>query len=61
MVALYVPSASASRRVFFDVRIGELALARLRARSGGRRKREHVLRFSFPLPAQNGCSIELDC
>ena len=54
MVALCVPPASASRRVFFDVRIGELALARLRARSGGQRKREHLLRFSFPLPAQNG-------
>ena len=59
MIALYVPSAGASRRVFFDVRMGDLALARLRARSGGRRKREHVLRFSFPLPALNGCSIEL--
>lgn len=54
MVALCVPPATASRRVFFDVRIGELALTRLRARSGGQRKREHLLRFRFPLPAQNG-------
>ena len=54
MVALSIPPATASRRVFFDVRMGELALARLRARSGGQREREHVLRFSFPLPAQNG-------
>ena len=50
MIALYVPSAGASRRVFFDVRMGELTLARLRTRSGGRRQGEHVLRFSFPLP-----------
>jgi hypothetical protein len=45
--------------VFFDVRIGDLALARLRARSGGRRDGEHVLRFRFPLPSPNGRSVDL--
>jgi hypothetical protein len=59
MIALCVPTATASRRVFFDVRTEELALARLRARSGGRRERQHVLRFSFPLPAQNGAPVDL--
>jgi hypothetical protein len=59
MLALCVPSATASRRVFFDVRVGEVALARLRARSDRRRQAEHVLRFRFPLPAQNGSSVDL--
>ena len=59
MIALCVPCATASRRVFFDVRTDELALARLRGRSGGRREREHLLRFSFPLPARTGCPIAL--
>ena len=52
MIALCVSPATASRRVFFDVRMGDLTLARLRTRSGGRREGEPVLRFSFPLPAQ---------
>jgi len=59
MLALCVPSATASRRVFFDVRVGEVALARLRARSGRRRQAEDVLRFRFPLPAPNGSSVDL--
>jgi hypothetical protein len=58
-IALCVPSSAPSRRVFFDVRIGDLALARLRARSGGRREGEHVLRFRFPLPSPNGSSVDL--
>jgi hypothetical protein len=45
-----------SRRIFFDVWSGNLAIARLRARSGGRRQAEQILRFSFPVPAQNGRS-----
>src|SRR5262249_12394940 len=39
-IALCVPASAPSRRVFFDVRIGDLALARLRARSGGRQEGE---------------------
>jgi hypothetical protein len=58
-IALCVPSSTPSRRVFFDVRIGDLALARLRARSGGRREGEQVLRFRFPLPSPNGRSVDL--
>jgi hypothetical protein len=58
MIALCVP-ASESRRVFFDVRTADRALARLRARAGGRGQREQVLRFSFPLPAQDCCAIDL--
>ena len=49
-IALCVSPATESRRVFFDVRVGDLTLARLRTRSGGRREGEPVLRFSFPLP-----------
>jgi hypothetical protein len=59
MVALCIPSDTASRRVFFDVRMGDLTLARLRTRTGGRRKRQPVVRFSFPLPARDGRPVDL--
>ncbi|HEU0290284.1 MAG TPA: nucleotidyltransferase family protein [Burkholderiales bacterium] len=59
MIALCIPADTASRRVFFDVRMGELTLARLRTRSGGGGKRQPVLRFRFPLPVQNGCPVDL--
>lgn len=59
VIALRVRSPAVSRRVFFDVCAGDLAIARLRARLGGRRRGERALRFSFPLPNQSGRPVDL--
>lgn len=44
-----------SRRLFFDVCVGGIAIARLRTRAGGGRSAKSVTRsFRFPLPAPDG-------
>ena len=49
-----------SRRLFFDVCVGEIAIARLRTRAGGGRTAKTVTRsFRFDLPAMDGSAASL--
>lgn len=50
VIRLALPSPATSRRIFFDLAINDIGIARLRSRAGGRGETEIERVFSIPIP-----------